>query len=42
MLKIMIYCREYPVISANLSHILLFYEPIDKTYVMYMVYGQVL
>lgn len=29
--KIRDYCREYPVIPANLNHLLLLYEPIDKT-----------
>lgn len=31
MLKIRNYCSEYPVIPANLNHLLLLYEPIDKT-----------
>lgn len=39
MLKIRNYCREYPVIPANLNHILFLYEPIDKTSYAYGLQG---
>lgn len=39
MLKIRNYCREYPVIPADLNHLLLLYEPIDKTSYAYGLQG---
>lgn len=39
MLKIRNYCREYPVIPANLNHLLLLYEPTDKTSYAYGLQG---
>lgn len=39
MLKIRNYYREYPVIPANLNHILLLYESIDKTSYAYGLQG---
>lgn len=38
-LKIRDYCREYPVIPANINHLLLLYEPIDKTSYAYGLQG---
>lgn len=37
--KIRDYCREHPVIPANLNHLLLLYEPIDKTSYAYGLQG---